>query len=87
MVTGSLTAPMGQGTYTLAVANPMANVIREGETGVPIWATEEAEIGPVTHLTITVDDPTIPTVSEWGLAVMLLIAMAAGTLVFAKRER
>lgn len=29
----------------------------------------------------------VPTVSEWGLVLMLLLAMGAGTTVFAKRQR
>ncbi len=29
----------------------------------------------------------IPTVSEWGLIVMLLLALTAGTIVFARRRR
>ena len=30
---------------------------------------------------------TIPTVSEWGLIVMTLLALTAGTIVFARRRR
>ena len=55
LVTGTLTAPAVYGTYTLALENLFANVIREGETGAgPFWATEAAGIGTITNLTIEV---------------------------------
>ena len=33
------------------------------------------------------DLPPIPTVSEWGLIIMTLLALTAGTIVFARRRR
>jgi len=55
LVTGRLTAPAVDGTYTLALENLFANVIREGETGAgPFWATEAAGVGTITNLTIKV---------------------------------
>ena len=53
LVTGTLITPREPGTYTLRLANPFANVIREGETGEPFWAAEAVDIGSVTELTIT----------------------------------
>ena len=53
LVTGTLITPRQPGTYTLTLANPFANVIREGETGEPFWATEAVNIASVTELTIT----------------------------------
>lgn len=53
-LTGSLTAPTQNGTYTLALENVFANVIKPGQTGNPFWATEVAGIGTVDNLTITV---------------------------------
>ncbi len=32
-------------------------------------------------------EPAIPTVSEWGLIVMTLLALTAGTIVFGRRRR
>jgi hypothetical protein len=52
---GSLTAPTAPGTYHLEARNIFANVIKDGETGVPFWATEFAGVGTVNMLTITVD--------------------------------
>ena len=56
LVTGSLTAPMTEGVYTLAVdpATFFANVIKQGEDGNPFWATEAAGLGSLTNLTINV---------------------------------
>jgi hypothetical protein len=54
LVTGSLTAPVAPGTYTLSLGNVMANVIRQGETGSPFWAVDAAGVGTVTDLTIEV---------------------------------
>jgi hypothetical protein len=55
LVTGSLTAPMEVGTYTLSASGIVVTVIREGETGDgEFWATEMAGEGAITQLTITV---------------------------------
>ena len=54
LVTGSLTIPMEGDTFTLSLENPFANVIKEGETSDPFWATEAAGIGTVTNLTLDV---------------------------------
>ncbi|GMU35987.1 MAG: hypothetical protein KJ057_00825 [Phycisphaerae bacterium] len=55
LVTGSLTAPNKPGTYRLLIKNVFANVIKDGETGNPFWATEAAGVGNVSHLTILVE--------------------------------
>ena len=54
-MTGSFNAPSQSGTYTLSVQNAFANVIRQGETGDPFWATEAAGIGSVSNLTVIVE--------------------------------
>lgn len=54
IVTGSLTAPVAVGTYTLAVEDLDANVIRQGENGNPFWAVDRANAGNITNLTIEV---------------------------------
>lgn len=53
-VTGSFTAPMSAGTYTLMIKNVFANVIKQGETGNPFWATQAAGVGAVGNLTVIV---------------------------------
>lgn len=55
LVTGTLTAPVTPGTYTLSLGNVMANVIRQGEVGVPFWGVDEAGVGTVSDLTIHVE--------------------------------
>ncbi len=55
LMTGSLTAPLAGGTYMLTASNCFGNVIKEGENGVPFWATEPFGVGTVTNLSITVD--------------------------------
>lgn len=59
LVSGSLTAPIDAGTYTLSVSNVMANVIRQGETGTPFWAVDAAGVGTVTELTVIVESMTV----------------------------
>ncbi len=54
LVTGTLTAPQSAGTYTLSVVNPFANVIRQGQTGIPFWAVDPADPGSVTQLEVEV---------------------------------
>jgi len=54
IVTGSLTAPNADGTYYLNLSNLFANVIRQGETGEPFYATEAAGVGTVANLEIVV---------------------------------
>jgi len=54
LATGSLTAPMTPGTYHLQARNAFANVIKQGETGNPFYATVAAGIGAPADLTIIV---------------------------------
>lgn len=54
LVTGKLTAPETAGTYWLRAVDVFANVIREGETGSPFWATQAADVGLVEPLRIVV---------------------------------
>ena len=53
--TGTLTAPTTPGTYTLQVANIVANVLALGATGDPFWITYSAGVGTLVNLSITVD--------------------------------
>lgn len=68
LITGSLTAPVTPGDYTLALTNLASTVIKAGEDGVPFWATETAGAGTIDNLTITVTAETIdpPTVAAEG---------------------
>ena len=54
LVTGQLTAPVIPGTYTLFASAVVANVIRQGQTGVPFWAVDKALPGTLTPLTVIV---------------------------------
>jgi hypothetical protein len=55
LVTGSLAAPVLEGTYTLALENLFANLIRAGEMDDgTFWATQAAGVGTITNLTIEV---------------------------------
>ena len=54
LVAGELTAPAGDGVYTLQATNLFANVIKPGQDGNPFWATEAADPGTLTPLSITV---------------------------------
>ena len=96
LVTGRLTVPSREGSYTLQVANLVANVIRQGATGDPFWATEVAGVYAVTNLSIMVeqgasccDGPpvTIPTLSEWGLIILALLLLVVGKVYFGKRRQ
>ena len=57
LVKGELSAPAMRGLYTLRAENVFANVIREGEIGVPFWHTQAATVGTVTSLQIWVGAP------------------------------
>jgi len=54
LASGALSAPTTPGVYTLSASNVVANVIREGETGLPFWAVDAAQIDAVGDLTIEV---------------------------------
>ena len=54
LVAGSLTAPLTPGTYTLSTTAVVANVIRQGETGIPFWRVDRALPGTLTPLTVIV---------------------------------
>ncbi|MCH8253342.1 MAG: hypothetical protein IID36_12915 [Planctomycetes bacterium] len=68
VITGSLTAPITPGEYTLALSNLASTVIIAGEDGMPFWATETGGVGTIDNLTITVTAETIdpPTVAAEG---------------------
>ncbi|MCZ6596038.1 MAG: hypothetical protein O7B99_00200 [Planctomycetota bacterium] len=66
LVTGSFQAPFIPGNYTLSIANPEANVIRQGETGNPFWACDYAPLGLTVNLDVTVIsvlDVDVPSIS------------------------
>ena len=54
LVTGQLTAPLVPGSYTLVPSNVVANVILQGQTGVPFWRVEKAQPGALTPLFVIV---------------------------------
>lgn len=54
LVTGTVTAPLADGTYLLAIMELFANIIVQGETGEGFWATASAGVGTLTNLRIKV---------------------------------
>ena len=54
LAAGQVTAPTQPGTYVLSASNPVANVIRQGETGTPFWRVEKALPGNMTFLIVQV---------------------------------
>ncbi len=56
LATGSVTAPVVPGLYTLELSELFANVITDGEIGDVFWATEAAGVGSIGNLAITVID-------------------------------
>lgn len=56
LATGSLTVPNGSDgeMFELAVSDVFANVIKQGETGMPFYKTEAAGVGSLTNLNITI---------------------------------
>lgn len=62
-VTGTLTAPTEEGTYYLNLSNLFANVIQDGQTGEPFWASEAAEAGTIGNLTVIVSSAVVNLVS------------------------
>lgn len=64
LATGTLTAPAGQGTYTLELSELFANVITLAETGNVFWATEAAGVGTIDNLTVNVSDILPPLLSS-----------------------
>lgn len=60
LISGTLTAPMAAGTYYLNVSNLFANVIQDGQTGEPFWASEAAGAGTIGNLTVNVSAGPVP---------------------------
>jgi hypothetical protein len=54
LVTGQLTAPTTPGNYSLVPSNVVANVILQGQNGIPFWKVEPAQPGALTPLTVIV---------------------------------
>ena len=54
LVAGHLTAPTAPGTYVLSLSNVVANVIQQGQTGLPFWRVDKAPPGGTTPLTVIV---------------------------------
>ncbi|MFG0320068.1 MAG: hypothetical protein ACF8XB_22540, partial [Planctomycetota bacterium JB042] len=54
LFTGTFTAPIEVGDYTLALENIDANVIEQGDLGNPFWKVEKAGEGVITDLTVQV---------------------------------
>ena len=83
VVTGSLTAPVTPGEYTLTLSNLASTVIVAGEDGMPFWATETGGVGTIDNLTITVTAETIdpPAVVAEGRRVIANIERVANLYV------
>ena len=91
LVTGTLTAPSIEGTYTLSTANIFANVIVEGTTGEPYWQSAAIGAGASTSLSITVAAArsaggAIPAVTGWGLLATTLLLLVGGKIHFGRRS-
>jgi len=76
LMSGSVTAPMTPGPYTLSVSNVAASVIRDGEDGAgAFWAVDLAPAGTLQHLSIAVSavpvDPIVDAAGPRYLAVNL----------------
>ena len=56
LVTGMLTAPAIEGTYTLELTNLAASVVEQGSVGIKFWSTQQAGTGAITNLSITVEE-------------------------------
>ena len=54
LVTGQLTAPLIPVNYTLVPSSVVANVILQGQNGIPFWKVEPAQPGALTPLTVIV---------------------------------
>jgi hypothetical protein len=54
LATGSLTAPLTPGNYTLSVTRVVANVITAGATGIPVWRVAPAGAGTLSSLVVQV---------------------------------
>ncbi|MCH7595553.1 MAG: hypothetical protein IID35_03250 [Planctomycetes bacterium] len=54
IASGTLTAPSGEGAYTLELSELFANVITFEETGGVFWAAEAAGVGTIDNLTVNV---------------------------------
>ncbi len=68
-----------------ALVMPITNIFGEASAVGQVCGNEICEDGEV-----CVDGECvniIPTVSEWGLIIMTLLALTAGTIVFARRRR
>ncbi len=61
LVTGSFTAPVQPGTYTLSVSKLAATVIKQGQDGSgALWETEPAGVGTITNLPVIVPPASPP---------------------------
>jgi hypothetical protein len=94
LATGVATAPTAEGTYTLGVTRLAANLVQVETDGDPFWATEPATVGQLGALTIRVEDQqpppgqdayAIPTLTEWGLALLVVLLAAAAVLLLRGR--
>ncbi len=82
------TTPEYLATYVFAASAGASGMFNIGFTSSTVLIDSDFnEIAPLTldGATVTVVDPSIPTVSEWGLIVMLLLMLAAGTLILNRR--
>ena len=54
LVSGQLTAPVTNGTYTLSMSAVVVNVIQQGSSGVPFWKVDKGQPGILIPLTVIV---------------------------------
>lgn len=86
LATGQVVMPTVSGTYTLDASSVLANVIRQGETGFPTWFVDQAGIGTVTPLTVTVEslfaDTNTLSLGAGGVVTLTLDAGASNAGLF-----
>ena len=92
---------LGGGFHTVAEADDAAAMVWNGGFHSPAAASEftltfntpglfhyicEPHVLSDMRGTITVNEPVVPTVSTWGLALLVLLVLAAGTVVFRRSK-
>jgi len=85
LVTGPVGMTINESTGVVSWPNPL--VVGSPHTITIKAVNAEGNDTESWQLTVTPPIPDIPTVSEWGLMVMTLLLLTAGTVVFGRRRR
>ena len=88
LATGSFTAPQTAGVYSISMTNVLASVFSvvnaPPEASPVVTATTDTNGDSITY---TVAGTAIPAVSGWGMVIMTLTVICAGTCVYLRRHR